>query len=121
MFFEIGTDYFFFLGGGRFGDIDLNRKKNRVRTSFLMLTSACVIISLIACPIPSHIKTRSGPQNVLCKHDLPNSVLNSLFVHGKLLSVLKLCGLKHFPKGTALQINTACKKTPNSRNRKMYF
>ena len=85
------------------------QKKNRVRTSFLMLTSACVIISLIACPIPqSHIKIRSGPQNVLCKHDLPNSVLNSLF-HGKLLSVLKLCGLKHFPKGTALQTRLAKK------------
>lgn len=98
----------FFWGG--VGDMDLNRKKNRVRTSFLMLTSACARISLIAFPIPqSHIKIRSGPQNVLCKHDLPNSVFNSLFVHGNLLSVLKLCGLKHFPKGTALQTRLAKK------------
>ena len=51
IFFEIGTDYFG-GGGGGVGDMDLNRKKNRVRTSFLMLTSACVRISLIAFPIP---------------------------------------------------------------------
>lgn len=98
----------FFWGG--VGDMDLNRKKKPGPDQFLDAYFSLCNNLLIAFPIPqSHIKIRSGPQNVLCKHDLPNSVFNSLFVHGNLLSVLKLCGLKHFPKGTALQTRLAKK------------
>lgn len=106
IFFEIAADFCFLRVWG----YRPKQKKNRVLTSFLMLTSACVTISLIACALPwSHIKIMSGPQNVPCKHDLSNSVLNPLLVRGKLLSVLKLCGLEHFSKGAALLTQLAKK------------
>lgn len=58
-----------------------HKKKSTVRTRFLIVTSPCVIISLMACAVPkSHIKKRSGPQNVWCKRNLVDLVLSSLFV-----------------------------------------
>ena len=56
-------------------------KHTPVRTSFTILTLACVTISLIACAVPySPSKNRSGPQNVLCKRNLPNLVFSPSFV-----------------------------------------
>ena len=80
MFFEMGTDPYLFFWGGGDGAIDVHGAKagkTQVRTSFFIVTSASVIISLIACAYRSPIlKIGSVPKRfTLCPS------------RGKLLSV----------------------------------
>ena len=88
-----------------------NQKHTPVRTSFKILTSACVIISLIACAAPSSPrKNSSGPQNVLCKRNLPNLVLSLPLVRPVVnyycpWKRLKLCDPYHFFHGSGLKFS----------------
>ena len=71
MFFEMGTDlrisfHIILFVCFRFEAIDVMSAKlvkSLIRTSLFILTSACVIVSLIACVVPlSHVRSRSGSQ-----------------------------------------------------------
>lgn len=92
MFFEMGTDprisfHIILFVCFRFEAIDVMSAKlvkSLVRTSLFILTSACVIVSLIACVVPlSHVRSGSGFQR--CR---VNPATFETWVFGQFLSDL---------------------------------